>query len=168
MIDLFCFLPDFNQSDDFQHSFNEVSSSRTEPYENMKQFFNNNMKRPSSSEAFYADDTDDKKSPRSCKGKRYAEFMNTSNVKKQTKTTKTSTMTTGSAMNEDVDVRPPTLHFDTPTKTDNETTRTDTKYKLFDASDFDLDTKIEALPALSLEDYLIKRKDVKKKRKLGC
>jgi hypothetical protein len=130
----------------------------------MKQFFNSNIKRPSSTEA---DDSDDKKSSRSCKGKRYAEFMNTSNVKKQPKPLKPFTMTTNSAPVDDSDYSRP-MQLESPVKSECESPKNESKFKLFDASDFDLDTKIEALPALSLEEYLIKRKDVKKKRKLGC
>lgn len=39
--------------------------------------------------------------------------------------------------------------------------------KLFDASDFELDSKIIALPALSLDTYLMRKRETKKKKKIG-
>lgn len=39
--------------------------------------------------------------------------------------------------------------------------------KLFDASDFELDSKIGALPALSLDMYLTRKRETKKKKKIG-
>lgn len=39
--------------------------------------------------------------------------------------------------------------------------------KLFDASDFELDSKITALPALSLDMYLTRKRETKKKKKIG-
>lgn len=39
--------------------------------------------------------------------------------------------------------------------------------KLFDASDFELDSKITALPALSLDTYLTRKRETKKKKKIG-
>lgn len=39
--------------------------------------------------------------------------------------------------------------------------------KLFDASDFELDSKIGALPALNLDMYLTRKRETKKKKKIG-
>lgn len=43
----------------------------------------------------------------------------------------------------------------------------DLNSKLFDASDFDLEDKIKSLPALSLDKYLMKKRETKKKKKIN-
>lgn len=174
-----------------------ISSSRTEPFVNMRhhtvkmqdKFKNTHINEISDVElaqkwkisgqnfepTTYATYEDDfyKKSSRSCKGKRYQEIMksiakngspnkrlkvkhpnSTANVKENGYSNKTH------ERNIDGDGK------EGPS-TDNQKDMND-KSKMFDASDFDLEEKIKALPALSLDDYLARKRETKKtKKKIG-
>lgn len=133
----------------------------------------------------YYDDDYSKKASRACKGKRYQEFMTL------TRLTSTSKKTSKSAtiVKEEPPVAVPELQSTLEEQTrgkDNQSSdsipyRNDldhgtsesaanieikSEVKLFDASDFDLDTKINELPCLNLDEYLAKKKDTKKKKKI--
>lgn len=125
-------------------------------------------------EAVRADFDDEyKKSSRTCKGKRYQEIMKSiskngsPNKRLKTKhnaaTSGASGMENGfrhfdvGAVGMEVDVKDVSLED-----------QKDIDKKMFDASDFDLEEKIRALPALSLDEYLARKRETKKtKKKLG-
>lgn len=128
----------------------------------------------------YYDEDYSKKSTRACKGKRYQEFMTL------TRLTSTSKKTSKSATI--VREETHTVVSEFAGTTDDQTRESDvqsldrkdleiatsevanivikSEAKLFDASDFDLDKKINELPCLNLDEYLAKKKDTKKKKKI--
>lgn len=132
----------------------------------------------------YYDDDYSKKTSRACKGKRYQEFMTlTRHSSTSKKTSKSATIVkeepqtaasefTGVSEEEtyvkdipnvDASSCRKDLELDT-TKATNIAIKSEVK--IFDASDFDLDKKINELPCLNLDEYLTKKKDTKKKKKI--
>lgn len=122
---------------------------------------------------------------RSCKGKRYLEFMNTGKIIPTTK--KPKHCSTGAYNNNGYfksdtsptdhmyasQARPTTLMKDEDNAAAKamldlaDAAAAEANMKLFDASDFDLEEKIKALPALSLDKYLLRKRDTKKKKKIN-
>lgn len=132
----------------------------------------------------YYDDDYSKKTSRACKGKRYQEFMTLTRLSSTSKkTSKSATIVkeepqtaasefTGVSEEEtyvkdisnvDESSCRKFLELDT-TKATNIAIKSEVK--IFDASDFDLDKKINELPCLNLDEYLTKKKDTKKKKKI--
>ncbi|CAK1542884.1 unnamed protein product [Leptosia nina] len=123
---------------------------------------------------------DDKKSGRSCKGKRYQEFMAVGGllVKRQRRDCDkmdegyiaTCSWDPGSYPDDLVnETTKSTSTIDTSTegeKAEVETSESDNNInKTFKAADFDLDAKIKALPSLSLEKFQQKKRENKRKKK---
>lgn len=121
-----------------------------------------------------------KKTSRACKGKRYLEFINTvkvtSVVKKTSRICSTSlkpqNTTTKAQMNNPTFDHmyaslPATLSHAPQYETTDQLNDHDSQTaKQFNAKDFDLDEKIKALVALDLDEYLSRKRDNKKKKKI--
>lgn len=132
----------------------------------------------------YYDDDFTKKTSRACKGKRYQEFMTLTKLSSTSKKTSKSATIVKEEPQASVSgftgAPEGTMCVKDVTSLDVSTNREDltldmkkpmnfaikSEVKLFDASDFDLDTKINELPCLNLDDYLAKKKDTKKKKKI--
>lgn len=132
----------------------------------------------------YYDEECTKKTARACKGKRYQEFMTLTRLNSASKkTSKSATVVREEQLaatvtapvkietvSEDKQADKPNpvpnvLISDTmPTEMDNSSVKN--MEKPFDASDFDLDKKINELPCLDLDEYLNKKRDTKKKKKI--
>lgn len=130
----------------------------------------------------YYDDDCSKKTSRACKGKRYQEFMTLTRLSSTSKkTSKSATIVkeeppaavaefSGASeektcVSEVTNVDVSSYRYDlTPDTATNVAIKSEVK--LFDASDFDLDKKINELPCLNLDEYLAKKKDTKKKKKI--
>lgn len=138
-----------------------------------------------------------KKSPRACKGKRYLEFMNAQKAhpsatrKSKQRTTSSSSSSAslspvevalGSANARPASARKIDCHpYDHPAHASEIALRKpktepsgkcsdatgDTNNKFFDASDFDLEEKIKALPGRNLDKYLSRKRDTKKKKRVS-
>lgn len=130
-----------------------------------------------------------KKSSRACKGKRYKEFMTTGKMNQTRQRSKVKSIDTiggGSSagnrggkydyasantidndlnliFNRNVGDR---IDGDHPSGCQHAVTDTSNGAKLFDASDFDLEDKIKALPSLSLDKYLSRKRESKKQKKM--
>lgn len=113
-----------------------------------------------------------KKSARSCKGKRYQEIMKsiakTGSPNKRMKVKHVpANKQNGFDKQKDESTN---LNFDAKegSSTDVDGKEAFDKSKMFDASDFDLEEKIKALPALNLDEYLARKRETKKtKKKIG-
>lgn len=132
----------------------------------------------------YYDDDYSKKTSRACKGKRYQEFMTLTRLSSTSKkTSKSATIVkedpqTGASELTGVSEEEPYVKDSAnvdesscqkgPELDTTKATKTAIKseVKIFDASDFDLDKKINELPCLNLDEYLTKKKDTKKKKKI--
>lgn len=121
----------------------------------------------------YYDEDHSKKTSRACKGKRYQEFMTlTKSSSAPRKVPRSATVINKNPQNlinnvtNDQETKGQMLQRDCE-KIHNktETCSIDSDEKQFDASDFDLDKKINDLPCLDLDEYLMKKKDTKKKKK---
>lgn len=133
---------------------------------------------------FYEDENL-KKSARACKGKRYLEFMNSGKISPSAKKLKVhhpNSPTLKAAYDRDfTDYRPQYSTADHMYASPDESAKSDNRKtdgseigacdtgdsKLFDASDFDLEEKIRALPSLSLDKYLSRKRETKKKKKIN-
>lgn len=148
-----------------------------------EEFVNGKLSTPEKN--IFFEDLDLKKSARACKGKRYLEFMNSGKISPSAKKLKVHhphSPTTPKAVY-DSEYRPSQYnntidhmyasHDESAVKTKlNGMESTSSAYdpvdsKLFDASDFDLEEKIRALPALSLDKYLSRKRETKKKKKIN-
>ncbi|KAJ8719344.1 hypothetical protein PYW08_011519 [Mythimna loreyi] len=132
----------------------------------------------------YSDDEKNMRSGRSCKGKRYQEFMAVGGLivnKRQKRDSDKPDENYSAACSWD----PGSLHddpaedepkynnsiHDKPTDSNDKFETTDTPEpdnngnKTFKAADFDLDAKIRALPSLSLEKFQQKKRENKRKKK---
>lgn len=125
----------------------------------------------------YYDDDYSKKTSRACKGKRYQEFMTLTRLSSTSKkTSKSATIVKEVTVSEFTGIAEETTCVNNLTSVDVSSYRKDltpetsfaikSEAKLFDASDFDLDKKINELPCLNLDEYLAKKKDTKKKKKI--
>lgn len=128
--------------------------------------------------AFVYDDEfyKNKKSSRSCKGKRYQEIMKsiakTGSPNKRMKVKHVPaggghTKQNGFDRQKDESTN---MNFDAKEGSSTDLHGKDAfdSSKMFDASDFDLEEKIKALPALNLDDYLARKRETKKtKKKIG-
>lgn len=115
-----------------------------------------------------------KKSSRSCKGKRYQEIMKsiakTGSPNKRMKVKHTPVGHTKQNTSDTQKDDSTNLNYDARegSSIDFEGKDSFDKSKLFDASDFDLEEKIKALPALNLDEYLARKRETKKtKKKIG-
>ena len=131
----------------------------------------------------YSDDEKNMRSGRSCKGKRYQEFMAVGglivNKRQKRDSDKPDENYSGacswdSGSREDAVEDEPKYHNSThekPADSDDKPEPADTPEpdnngnKTFKAADFDLDAKIRALPSLSLEKFQQKKRDNKRKKK---
>lgn len=120
---------------------------------------------------------DEKKSGRSCKGKRYQEFMAVGGLivnKRQRKdypdrpdegySASCSWDQGTSEMVTDEKTTPNEIEIESKEQPDTPETDNNTN-KTFKAADFDLDAKIRALPSLSLEKFQQKKRENKRKKK---
>lgn len=138
----------------------------------------------------YYDEDYTRKTARACKGKRYKEFMTLTRLSSASKkASKSATVVREEqplaqaavdsispistipdhAADESVHKRNGLLDqthsgFNAYEENANAVAKSDPKH--FDASDFDLDKKINELPCLNLDEYLTKKKDTKKKKKI--
>lgn len=165
-------------------SMKEISPSAAD----FEEFVNGKLTTPEKN--IFFEDENLKKSARACKGKRYLEFMNSGKISPSSKKLKVhhpNTSTLKSTYDRDfAEYRSPynntidhmyashdeSIKSDTRKADGNECVATggayaDTGDKLFDASDFDLEEKIRALPALSLDKYLSRKRETKKKKKIN-
>ncbi|XP_062559715.1 uncharacterized protein LOC134224404 [Armigeres subalbatus] len=137
----------------------------------------------------YYDEDYTRKTARACKGKRYKEFMTHTRLSSASKKASRS----ATVVREEQPIAPtaeessppsiiPDQVFDDPINQrnglfDSNYSGCNASYdepnivvksepKHFDASDFDLDKKINELPCLDLDEYLTKKKDTKKKKKI--
>ncbi|XP_063700399.1 HMG box transcription factor BBX [Culicoides brevitarsis] len=175
-----------------------ISSSRTEPFVNMRNKSKDPLSHPNNVVAsangndneiskwkisgqnfepstFMYDDEfyRNKKSSRSCKGKRYQEIMKSiaktgsPNKRIKIKHVPASNKQNGFDNSKQKEV---STNFDAKEgcSTDIDGKDSFDKSKMFDASDFDLEEKIKALPALNLDEYLARKRETKKtKKKIG-
>lgn len=138
----------------------------------------------------YYDEDHTRKTARACKGKRYKEFMTLTRLssasKKASKSatvvreealavaTVTAEMCTASIIPEQAAYDPvhklnallDQNHTENDTYEETSVVVKNEPKQHFDASDFDLDKKINELPCLDLDEYLTKKKDTKKKKKI--
>lgn len=144
----------------------------------------------------FEDDANAKKSSRACKGKRYMEFMNARKVapimkKAKLRTTSSSSSASspgdGQQLNGNCKQNPNNgvnkieyENVDHPYANQEPHRINDEQIngsmpsavaadpsKLYDANDFDLEEKIRALPARSLDKYLSRKRETKKRKKVG-
>lgn len=115
-----------------------------------------------------------KKSARSCKGKRYQEIMKSiAKTGSPNKRMKVKHAPAGHNKQNGFDRQKDestNLNFDAKEGSSTDVDGKDAfdKSKMFDASDFDLEEKIKALPALNLDEYLARKRETKKtKKKIG-
>lgn len=122
-------------------------------------------------------DDGSKKSPRSCKGKRYQEFMSSTKqnpVMKKVKQ-KTNAIFPHNGYCKQIDYFDPNdvksdleqIKINSTRIAAEMTNLPDSPSKMFDASDFDLDVKIMSLNALDIDTYLTRKKEPKKKKKIN-
>lgn len=136
----------------------------------------------------YYDEDYTRKTARACKGKRYKEFMTLTRLSSASKkASKSATvvreepLAVATVAAETASIIPEQAAYDPAHKLnalmDQNHTGNDTYEETsvvvknepnqhFDASDFDLDKKINELPCLDLDEYLTKKKDTKKKKKI--
>ncbi|KAJ6633296.1 HMG box transcription factor BBX, partial [Pseudolycoriella hygida] len=163
----------------------KTSHNALTPTADFEDFVNGKLTTPEKN--IFFEDENLKKSTRACKGKRYLEFMNSGKISPSSKKHKLNhpqSPTQKGMFDQDVgEYRSQYSAIDhmyasqeesmknTMRKADNmECAGTlDTgDSKLFDASDFDLEEKIRALPALSLDKYLSRKRETKKKKKINA
>lgn len=123
----------------------------------------------------YIDDS--KKSSRACKGKRYQEFMTTGKLQQTPKKTKikSSTQSNVNGMQSLKKLDIPSIKGDNLLQNQDRDKSvsalspndSDGAGKLYDASDFHLEEKIKQLPSLNLEVFLAKKRETKKKKRVG-
>lgn len=120
-----------------------------------------------------------RKSRRACKGKRYEEFM--SPQKKQHKVKSTNVVQSArfphngyckapetSPIKQQIKINEFSNDFQAPAAGAVESMNivsSDVPMGSFDANEFNLDEKINALPGLNLDEYLLRKKESKKKKK---
>lgn len=126
----------------------------------------------------YLDDYN-KKSSRACKGKRYQEFMTTGKLQQTPKKMKIKTSTylphNGMASMKKLEISPIKIENMDNLHGGNDREKmitalspdSDAAAKLYDASDFHLEEKIKQLPSLNLEIFLAKKRETKKKKRVG-
>lgn len=150
-----------------------------------EEFVNGKLTTPEKN--IFLEDENLKKSARACKGKRYLEFMNTGKISPSSKKVKLNhpnSPTSKAGYDRDfMEYRSQYDHMyashEDSVKGDNNRKMNGTESsggiavdpgdsKLFDASDFDLEEKIRALPALSLDKYLSRKRETKKKKKINA
>lgn len=155
----------------------EISSSVID----FEEFVISNGKLSSPEKNFFFDDENLKKSTRACKGKRYLEFMSSGKISPSSKKIKINHPNSPLKSGYDRDCIEYRSQYsaldhmyasqERPIKNDAQKmdgTAIETgDNKLFDASDFDLEEKIRALPALSLDKYLSRKRETKKKKKIN-
>lgn len=143
----------------------------------------------------FDEEANGRKASRACKGKRYLEFMNARKagpVAKKAKVRTSSFSSSNSSPGCAGDHVIPNLHFkfnDRSPKVEFENfdhlyanqvphriadrygnatvTSATADTKFYDANDFDLEHKIKALPSRSLDKYLSRKRDTKKRKKIG-
>lgn len=148
-----------------------------------EEFVNGKLTTPEKN-IFYEDENL-KKSARACKGKRYMEFMNSGKISPSSKKLKThhpNSPTLKAVYDKDLtEYRSPFSTIDHMYASQEDAVKGELRKtdgtdgialdggdgKLFDASDFDLEEKIRALPALSLDKYLSRKRETKKKKKIN-
>lgn len=128
------------------------------------------------------DDNAFKKAVRSCKGKKYKEFMTAGQITspaKKTKSRQGSTSSTfphnGYCKSLDTSNESDTILSEKRTKIDSPISdiekmlpiTPDSPMKQFNASDFNLEAKIKALPAQRIEHYLQRKREAKNKKKIN-
>ena len=135
------------------------------------------------------DDDVMKKSSRACKGKRYLEFMNSGKIQTPAaKKSKPNTLQSNGLNNyyksdssspskSEYDVSDHmyaaaavdyiSVKHESGVSIKKEENSSDLNAKQFDANTFDLDEKIQNLPSLSLDKYLSRKRDPKKKKKIN-
>lgn len=132
----------------------------------------------------FLEDENLKKSARACKGKRYLEFMSTGKISPSSKKLKVHhphSPTSKAAYDKEFkEYRQQYSTIDHMYASHDESIKIEkldgiagaydpsADSKLFDASDFDLEEKIRALPALSLDKYLSRKRETKKKKKINA
>lgn len=113
------------------------------------------------------------KSPRSCKGKRYQEFMSST---KQNPVIKKIKQKSNTIFPHNGYCKPNDYFDPNDVKSDLEQMKINSNLmaaetlspsKIFDASDFDLDSKIMSLKSLDIDTYLTRKKEPKKKKKIN-
>ncbi len=159
---------------------NEVSPSAAD----FEVFANGKFTTPEKN--IFLEDENLKKSARACKGKRYLEFMNSGKISPPSKKLKVyhpnspTTPKNNATYDRDFgEYRPQYSTVDHMYASQDGTVKGDIRKidstdafdtgdsKLFDASDFDLEEKIRTLPALSLDKYLSRKRETKKKKKIN-
>ncbi|KAG4069756.1 hypothetical protein HA402_003197 [Bradysia odoriphaga] len=135
----------------------------------------------------FLEDENLKKSARACKGKRYLEFMSSGKISPSSKKLKVHhphSPTSKATFDRDFkEYRQQYSTADHMYASHDESLKSEYRKmdgtdstgacdpadsKLFDASDFDLEEKIRALPALSLDKYLSRKRETKKKKKINA
>lgn len=155
----------------YDSKVSEISPSAAD----FEEFVNGKLTTPEKN--IFFEDENLKKSARACKGKRYLEFMNSGKISPSSKKLKTHhpNSPTQKAV---YDYRSQYSTIDHMYASQEEAVKGDIRKndgtecgafdsKLFDASDFDLEEKIRALPALSLDKYLSRKRETKKKKKIN-
>lgn len=158
----------------------EISPSAAD----FEEFVNGNLTTPEKN--IFLEDENLKKSARACKGKRYLEFMNTGKISPSSKKVKLNHPNSPtSKAGYDRDFMEYRSQYDHMYASHEDSVKSDNRKmdgtetsggvametgdsKLFDASDFDLEEKIRALPALSLDKYLSRKRETKKKKKINA
>lgn len=148
-----------------------------------EEFVNSKMMTPEKN--IFFEDENLKKSARACKGKRYLEFMSSGKISPSSKKLKIhqpNSPTSKTGYDRDfIEYRSQYSGMDHMYASQDECVKNDVRKndsensgalesvdtKLFDASDFDLEKKIRALPALSLDKYLSRKRETKKKKKIN-
>lgn len=135
----------------------------------------------------FLEDENLKKSARACKGKRYLEFMSSGKISPSSKKLKVHhphSPTSKATYDRDFkEYRQQYSTIDHMYASQDDSLKHEHRKmngtdstgpydpsidsKLFDASDFDLEEKIRALPALSLDKYLSRKRETKKKKKIN-
>lgn len=163
-------------NDDYYHT----EAPRT-TWAEFEPFVDGRLQLPQRQPDYCDDDVGGKKSSRACKGKRYQEFMQTGKINACVR--KQKSMTNG-GFSKLEQLSPNKTEFDSfdhmyassaklaryddVDKMMNGISCADAaNLKRFDASDFDLEDKIRALPALSMDKYLSRKRDTKKKKKIN-
>lgn len=153
-----------------------LTSSRTEPFN--KSHFTKYGSKPevnNVSAAITMDNVESVPSSRSCKGKRYQEFITSGKINPVTKKMRqlpsltatpvstTQTFPHNAYCKQPVDSSSDSVQMFNALKAAGE----GAEQKMFDASDFNLECKILALPAHNLELYLSRKRSVKKRQKVS-
>ncbi|XP_055640006.1 uncharacterized protein LOC129777647 [Toxorhynchites rutilus septentrionalis] len=127
----------------------------------------------------YCDEDYTGRNVRACKGKRYQEFMALTKPSTGPKKSSKSATFVRNILETSIVSAGTTLEEQKPEIVENSTSEEkggvidtcesipmNAECKNFDTSDFDLDTKISELPCLNLDEYLTKKKNTKKRKKV--